>query len=329
MKNAILTTDIHLKQSNLEITSKLFNLLENKIKELGAENLIITGDINDSKSIIRSESFIQFQEFLQKVDVNIFLLVGNHDMHNTRRPELGHSLELFKVLDKVKVIDKPTLITPDIKFVPYIHDPMELKKEITKDSVKYLFCHNGILGATMNDVGTKDETSISSENFNSIMQVFCGHYHNFHQLGENITYLGSPFSHSFAESNTEKYIAFIDFEKDGVEYIPTNLRKHITIQLDSTVENNLDSLKFSEDDIVRIVISGPKENNLILLEKIEKKGINAKIALKNEAKAKKRLKMDNFTNKSQIIKSYIDNIETKLDKKRLLKIGEEILNAKV
>lgn len=323
MKKALWTTDIHLKFSNLDITSKLFEKISNKALEYSVDTIIMTGDINDSKSIIRSECLNQIREFLKNIKIPVYILVGNHDLHNTKKPELGHSLESLKDIENVHVIDKP-LVVGDIKFIPYIDSPIELGKELKKDSTRFLFCHNGIYGAQMNAKGTIDDFSLTQAKYKSFSRVFVGHYHN-HCVLDNIVYLGSPFSHSFNESNVDKFIGIIDFEKDKLDLIKTELRQHRDFHIFSEEKNKdlLKTIKYNKGDLVRVTIEGNKEANLSVLDEL--KSLDVKFIVKNTNRISKKLNIDPNSSKKDILKQYLKQSDTDLDKKKVLKIGEEII----
>lgn len=323
ISKALWVTDIHLKYSTLDVTRKLFKLLLKELKNNDVDSLIISGDTNDTKSIIRSECLDQLRNFLKQVKVPSYVLVGNHDMVNTSHPELGHCLDSLNDIEDVFVIDKPTIIG-NIKFIPYIHNPNDLRKELKKDEVDYLVAHNGINGAEMNSKGTFDSFSLSSGSFSDFKRVFVGHYHCYNEI-DNIVYLGSPFTHSFAEANIDKYIGIIDFDNNELDLIETNLRKHIDYTINTDKKSNVD-IKARPEDLVRITLEGKKDNNNKMLEKY--KDIQAKFVLKNiETNKKKRLNVDLNKDKSLILKEYLEYLKKDVDLEidKLLKLGEKYI----
>lgn len=336
MNKVLWMTDIHMKHSNLSLTEELFRFVETTLKERNLEYLIITGDLNDTKSIIRSECFVQLRKFFERTEtfLQTFILVGNHDMHNPKDMSFGHSLEILKDIPNVSVIDEPQLVAFDggmeVKFIPYTEDNKMLMKELkNKEGAKYLFCHNGIAGAQLNAKGSFDDFSISSAQYTKFDRVFVGHYHNYHELENGkITYLGSPFSHSFGESNQDKFIAEINLANGQLDLIKTPIRQHVDIILKSEdhVEEKgvLNINAGNPDNLIRVFLHGTKEDNKKVFNRIVVKD-GMKVIFKNEDVAKERIKFDLSKSKEDIIKKYISHANTTLDKKRLVEFGKNIM----
>jgi DNA repair exonuclease SbcCD nuclease subunit len=143
--------------------------------------------------------------------------------------------------------------------MPYKNDPMEIIKECVlfkEAGVDILFMHQGIEGALKNSL-KKDEDGISSS-YLSDFYVLTGHYHTKHTVGDNITYLGATLSHTFAESNEDKYIYIFDSYTGLEELIPSCARKHLTIQFDNSMAY-IPLIEYAPHDLIRIVVSGPKQ----------------------------------------------------------------------
>lgn len=323
-------TDLHLKFSNLSVTKQLFDFILKTIKERNIKQIVLTGDINDTKAILRAETVSQLRWFCHecsKQSIKIFILVGNHDMVNNKDMKFGHSLEFLNDIPNVWAIDKPIVIQNIGKFIPYTEDNKMLMKELkNEEGVDYLFCHNGINGAHMNSKGVFDDFSISSAKYKNFKRVYVGHYHN-NQTIDNIIYLGSPFSHSFAEANIKKYIGIIDLKTGSVELVEPRLRKHVDYTVKSEQYVNKDILELPEirnEDLIRVFLFGTKEDNKKVYE-IIKKTDNMKFIFKNEDRIEERIKIDPSESKNVLLNKYVNKINTTLDKKKLLEIGNEVL----
>ena len=92
-----------------------------------------------------------------------------------------------------------------------------------------------------------------------------GHFHSY-QKEDNITYLGTPFSHSFGETEPIKYLGIGDLDNGITKLIPTDFPHHITnyYNVDATEIHNLieKSPKMYENpkDYYRVVLEGSTEN---------------------------------------------------------------------
>lgn len=327
-------TDIHLKFSNLAITQGLFNTILRIVEERKIREIVLTGDINDTKAIIRSECLNQLRKFCTKLrglDCQVYVLVGNHDMHNAKSMEFGHSLESLKDLMNVTVFDTPTTHAVGgkrVKFLPYTEDNKLLMKELkNEEKAEFLFCHNGISGAAMNSKGMFDDFSISTSKYKNFKRVFVGHYHAYQEL-ENIIYLGSPFSHSFAESNTKKYIGIIDMNTGNVELVEPGLRGHYDYDVKSAgiIKYNKFNVhpERTNEDLVRVFLYGTKEDNKKAYSIIHKTP-NMKFIFKNEDRTEERIKIDPGEARETLLGKYVEKVNTTLDKGKLSDIGKEIL----
>ena len=87
--------------------------------------------------------------------------------------------------------------------------------------------------------------------------MISGHFHKYQQKG-NLTYLGTPFSHSFGETDQTKYIGIYDTESDELKLERTPFRKHLTIEIDCDKSEAIPSL--SDIDLYRIILCGKQEN---------------------------------------------------------------------
>lgn len=237
--------DPHAKNDNLEKIGEIFDLIE----ELG-NTTIILGDLFHFKEVIRGKCLNFVFERLSQSKLEFILLVGNHDWFNLECTE--HSLELFKQLPNVKVIDRQ-LTTPYATYLPYTHDLEKLREALAEVPANHvLFMHQGVTGFDYGN-GHIAENELPLDALKNFPLVISGHFHKFQRKG-NLVYPGTPFSHDFGESNQEKVIAVLDTETLELELKPTNLPQHITVEVD--VDSGEPSIETRPGDIVRAVLTG-------------------------------------------------------------------------
>lgn len=252
--------DPHATTKNINKINELFDIFE----EI-SNPVIILGDLLDTKSVVRSECLNLYYRRLKSSILNYIILVGNHDFHNLQCED--HSLQVLKELPNVTIVDKPTLCY-DMLFLPYNHDPKTIKKWLKDTEAKTVFGHFDICGFDYGN-GFMCEEGLSVKDFKKFDLVVSGHFHKFQQQ-DNLVYLGTPFSHSFGESNQDKYIAIFDKDKkidndnephlcNGLKLIRTPFPSHVTIEIDCDDENP-NMLGYQENDIVRVIYKGSKEN---------------------------------------------------------------------
>lgn len=252
--------DPHATHKNLDKINTLFDLVE----DLGQEAIWL-GDFLDTKEVIRGKCLNLLYERFKQSKLDHIVLIGNHDWFNLECED--HALKVLKELPNITIVDEPTLCY-DMLFLPYNHDPKTIKKWLKNTDAKTVFGHFDICGFDYGN-GFMCEEGLSVKDFKKFNLVVSGHFHKFQQQ-DNLVYLGTPFSHSFGESNQDKYIAIFDKDKkidndnephlcNGLELIRTPFPSHITIEIDCDDENP-SMLGYQENDIVRVIYKGSKEN---------------------------------------------------------------------
>lgn len=264
MKN-LLVTDLHLGlRKDAEIWHKvqieLFQEIIDTCSRNNISKIIHLGDWHDNRKALSVKTIItswQIALMLEEVGIELYTLLGNHDIFykNQLHP---HSLKFFEKFQNIHIIDRPVELE-DITLVPWItsiHDKMG----------PYLFGHFAINSF---DVGNghklyKGPWKISD--FKKFEQVLSGHFHK-PQDGENITYIGAPFQHTFNDVDQKRgYYIWENGELELVHFI--NSPNFVIIYSDKIVNNELD-LSEMEGDIVKVVYTqdyGTVKNNEILEE---------------------------------------------------------------
>ena len=256
--------DPHAKPSNLDYINKLFDIIE----DLG-NPCIILGDLLDTKELIRGKCLNTYFDRMSSSKLNFVVLVGNHDFFNKECED--HSLRILDKLENVTVIDSPRTVTlsSGIKalLLPYIANS-EKFKEALKIEAEIVFCHADINGFDYGN-GHIAKHSITLEDFSKYPLVISGHYHKF-QEKKNLIYLGTPFSHSFGESDQDKYIALFDSSNRGLKLLKTPFPQHKTFVKNVLNKEDFFSLKTflatlkSDYDFIRVVVKTKRELSSLL-----------------------------------------------------------------
>ena len=263
--------DPHFKNDNLDLQRKLFD----KIESL-ANPVVILGDLLHSKEIIRGNSLNELVGLLRKSKLPFFILVGNHDLFNLNSKE--HSLEALKLIPNVRIFDSSSMIEVDgqkLHFIPYIHSIEAFRAELDKVKTpkeSILFLH-----AAVNDFdygnGFMEKHGINIEELSKFKLVISGHFHKYAKK-ENLTYLGTPFSHDFGESDQKKYIGILSTKSLKMKLINTELPEHVTFVVEE--EKDLEKLKqIDYKNFNRIILAGYADelSRIDLGEYLEKKVI--------------------------------------------------------
>ncbi len=324
---AVLISDVHFNLANLEVASEALTLAIKHACSLLVP-LVIAGDLHDSKAALRGECtnrlisiFKQAQTHLQ-----IYLIPGNHCLLNEKGDE--HALNFLEpyctLLDGVCYI--PDL---DVTAIPYQNSVEKVRSILSKiKKGSTLIMHQGILGAKMGEY-IKDTSSIPVEELKNF-RVITGHYHLHQNIG-TATYIGSPYTTSFAEANDGPKGFCVLYDDGTLKQVPTNLRKHVILNVTAAGLNDSELPKFNDTDKVWIKVTGTR----LELDKINKKQVAALTGLTNfkldkiatDSESPKAAQVENKTGE-QMLDMIIDaSDEDAASKKSLKALWRGLVNA--
>lgn len=252
--------DPHCTPNNLDDIGKLFDILE----DLG-NDVIILGDLLDTKEIVRGRCLNFLMYRLGKSKLHFYIHVGNHDWFNHDCQE--HSLEPLKALPNVTVVDRPTRVNlggATALMLPYFDNLEAFRKEL-KEGVKgtdVVFMHQGVVGFDYGNGHVADGNGhgeITTEDLKNLPLTISGHFHKYAKEGK-FTFLGTPFSHSFGETDQVKYIGLYNPDEDSLELLETPFPRHRTFRMiltDNPRDDERDLKSFlSPTDYWRVQLEG-------------------------------------------------------------------------
>lgn len=242
--------DPHGTHKSLDRLQQLFQIVESE-----GRNSVWLGDLLDTKEVIRGKCLNAFFEYFKSSKLKHVIIVGNHDWFNLECKD--HSLKTLSSLPNVTVIDKP-MTNGDVWFIPYEHDPIKLREMISKCDKPVLFCHVDVKDFDYGN-GQICENGLSLDELSTFKMVVSGHFHKF-QNKSNLLYLGSPFTHSFGESDQTKYLGVFDTVSLGMKLFETPIAKHVTLEVN--MENLPDRLELhkwfeaNSKNFIRVILTG-------------------------------------------------------------------------
>lgn len=258
-------SDVHFSMNNLHTASKALITACQHAERLKVP-LVIAGDLNDTKAIIRAEVANQLISIMKYSTCRKFILVGNHDLVNEKASE--HSLNFLAPY--ATIVDEPRVFMelPEVFFIPYQSNTEKLLRILDAPRTEKIYVmHQGFKGAFMGDYSV-DKSSIDVSQV-AHAKVFSGHYHRHQNLG-TVTYIGNPYTVSFGEANDGPK-GFLVVNTDGsYEQIPLKLRRHVKIEVEATESTLMVPVdNITEEDFVWLKLTGPKS----VLDKITKKEV--------------------------------------------------------
>lgn len=325
---AVLISDIHFNVKTITSASIALNLAFTRALELRIP-LIITGDLNDTKSIIRGEVaniLVKiFKSWSGKLVESPTILIGNHDRLNEAGKE--HSLNFLSPW--ARIVNEP-LVGGNFYFIPYCSTNQEFKEAIAKtpkDTI--VITHQGYKGAFMGEY-VQDKSSVDPMELSGL-KIFSGHYHRHQSVGP-VTYVGSPYTTSFGEANDgPKGFLTIDAH-GGYEHVTVALPRHVVVcgvLLDQGVLELSMQEQFTEHDRLWVKIYGSTIN----LKGLTKKHIEDSLGRKDfkldlipTDEVLQDIDIIDKTNE-QIVDELIDNLKiTSHNKEELKQLWRQLAN---
>lgn len=317
---AVLISDIHYTVQNLDLCTKALYQAMDKAKELGVE-LIIAGDLNDSKAVIRGEvanELIHVFKATYHKGTRTVVIPGNHDLLSVK--DNAHSLNFLRPY--TVLLDSPQSLYK-MHLIPYqITNEAFLKAiEGLKDGT-IVIAHQGFKGANLGSY-FKDDSSVDPAAVKHL-KIFSGHYHMHQDIG-TVTYIGSPFTHTFGEANDGPKGYLVIYEDGSYVHHHIKLRKHIIVE--RTTENLYEMIEnYSPGDVIQIKVTGTYND----LDNIDKKALGLKligsqdfkldkIYTDSKHKEYKNAKVGTFELLDEIIDNTDESEEVKISLKQLWK----------
>lgn len=235
---AVLISDVHFSVPTLELASQSLLKAQYKAKVLDVP-LVIAGDLLDSKAIIRAECANKLIQMFSVVDkTETIILVGNHDLCNEKGKD--HSLNFLKPY--CTIVENPTfghIKNTSVGMIPYQSDT-EVVKSILKDEdcPELLIMHQGVSTSNSGHY-IQDKSALPKECFENF-RVISGHYHTRQNIKCGrprkgavglFSYIGNPYTLNFGEANDPPKGIQILMDDGSLEFVPTNLRKHVVLNI--------------------------------------------------------------------------------------------------
>lgn len=302
MQNWLVVGDLQAKQQNLPECVLLFEKVENLAKEKNINKVIWLGDMLDVRGRIEAVCLNTLFNYFSSSKLYHYIVVGNHDLLNLHTTE--HSLEPLKAIPNVNIYDKPGQLG-NMLFMPYYRDADKFLEDmrlwltrLPKNPI--LVCHQGIKEFTIGSGYTENE-AIGLSDVPEFSLVVAGHYHAPKDMA-NVCYLGSPFSHSFGESNEHKRLGILNTETAQIEFIPTDFRRHVSIDIDLNTFDFNGIINYNSNDLTRAIVTGTEEQ----IEKFKlgthSNSSNLKFIYRPTSSASIVKIQDNLTNKEKWLK---------------------------
>lgn len=235
MKIALLT-DTHwgARGDNIDLRNSMAQFCDDiffpTIKEQNVEHIIHLGDLVDRRKYINIRTLNMMNEhFLQRINVPMNIIAGNHDTYY-KNTNLINSLDeiIGENYPNILVHTEPEeLDIGDTKFLllPWINEDNEEEtaEMIANSMAPFVMGHLELVGFQMIK-GMVCTHGHDHTMFKKFMRVFTGHFHLKSTL-HNIYYLGSPYAMNWSEAEDPHGFHILDTDTLDLQHIinPANM----------------------------------------------------------------------------------------------------------
>lgn len=266
MKLAIIT-DQHFGARNdsvsfLDYYQKFYDdtffpkLIENNIT-----TLLILGDTFDRRKYVNfltlSRAKEMFFDKLEKLDIQVHMLAGNHDTYFKNSDTVNSVDLLLKEYSNVNVIDTPQTIYVDgqpICMIPWIcaDNHVDCLDEIKNTPASICMGHFEIAGFAMYS-GMAAHDGLERSMFRKFVNTFSGHYHH-KSSSDGICYLGNPYQLTWSDYGDVRGFHLYDALEYELEFVPNPNEMFVKVVYDDTNTNLQTDYPTYTNKYVKVVV---------------------------------------------------------------------------
>lgn len=296
---AVLISDVHYNLQTLKLADASMRQAIQKANDLYVP-LIVAGDLHDTKANMRGECVNAMLDTFNLCTQPVYILRGNHDSINEKSEDSSlNFLEREDISDECNgVYTTPRIIINKLGFYNELgaingnsvwlfayHSSVDsLRAKIrTIDKGSCVIMHQGLQSSNMGDY-IQDKSAITPQDVAGL-RVISGHYHARQTIqlpdGGSWSYIGNPYTLSWGEANDPEKGFQILYSDGSLEFVPTNLRKHVIMEGDLISKNVKKSHKeLTNKDLLWIKLHGRTDQ----LQSISKAAVYELIGVKQDFK---------------------------------------------
>ena len=321
------SSDIFIEYQERFYTEVLFPyMLEHDIK-----HIFHAGDYYDNRKYINFKALNSnrkvFLDKLKEYGFTMDIIPGNHDVYYKSTNDLCSLKELLGYYtSNVNIIMEPKVLDYSglkIAALPWINNENYSRsvKFISKCDAPILIGHLELNGFEMMK-GITNTHGMEAELFKRFEMVLSGHFHTKSQQG-NITYLGSQMEFTWADAHDPKYFHVLDTETRELTPVLNPITIFTKVYYNDE-KNDYSSYDFTtlEKRFVKVVVSKKTDPFMFdrFIDGVQNAGIyELKIAesfdeFMGDSVEDEKISLEDT---SSLLDTYVEAIETDLDKDRL------------
>lgn len=212
---------------------------KNNIKEF-----VHLGDLMDRRKYVNFETLnyfrINFIEELQKRNIIMHTILGNHDVYYKNTNKINSIKELFDDKKCIKLYDTfqdTNICGVDFAMLPWVcaENENEFKTFIKTSKSNIAFGHLELTGFEVLR-GIKSEHGYDSNILEKYEKVYSGHFHQ-KNGNDHVLYLGSCYDMTFSDLDETKGFHVMDLQTKQLEFIKNPSKMFYKIIYDDTDDN--------------------------------------------------------------------------------------------
>lgn len=287
---------------------------KNKVKKV-----IFEGDTFDVRKHVNTWTLDFFKKVVVQqvldLDLEVFVIVGNHDIYYKESLKINTpDLVLSEYGKNFKVISEPTEVTLEgyrWLLVPWVtkENSSAVAEAVKASEADYCVGHFEFDGFPMHP-GSLAKTHMNHSTYKKFKLVLSGHYHT-QSRKDNVLYTGTPYEITWIDCGDPK--GFFKFDDGEFEFIQNTHTIHRKI---SYPEKPSDL----RSKYVQAYVEDLSDRKAIEAWKqwvIEQGCHDVKFSERSTVSYASEMNLENVKTNEELIFSYIDHLDTGLDKTRL------------
>jgi len=315
------------------------NVFFPECEKQGVKQIVHLGDYYDHRKFVNFKALNHnrknFLDPMRRAGMSMDIIPGNHDTFYKNTNDLNSLKELLGYyMNEVNIIMEPKVMeygSLKMALLPWIN------QENFDSSMKFIReCKADWLGAHLELDGfellrgVKSHGGLDPKLFDKFELVMTGHYHCSSRQ-DNIWYLGSQMEFSWNDAHDNKYFHIVDTETREVQKIKNNYTLYEKILYDDNkIDYNSMELQHLDKKFVKVVVVNKKDQFVFdrFVDRIQNRDIYELKIAENFTEFLGENVEDtemNFDDTSEIVETYIDAVDTDLDKERIKSQFRELM----
>ena len=309
-------------------------------EENGIKTILHLGDYFEHRKFVNYKVLKRNREMfidqLERLGITMHIVPGNHDVYWKNTNDLCSLTEQLVHYDCIKVHMEPAILHfdsgLDVAMLPWItEDNQEQCMEFVKTAAApILMGHLELEGFKY--LGNADIKSHGMDHrlFSRYEMVLSGHYHTASEK-DNVKYLGTQYQLTWSDAVDEKAFHVLDTESRSLERIVNPHRLFHRVEFDDSETQPVPPSDEIKNCFVKVVVVNKKDpyqfdkfiDTIQLHEPFDLKIIESFEEFMGDSISDTSVSLEDT---STLLDSYVDAIETDLDKERIKAILQSFYN---